>query len=77
LPGKILEACPYGTEMIAIGNLTHTPLIINSGDILFNSKLLSGLLLFPWIVSKSAEERTSAMKEVADDLKNGGTIFGT
>jgi hypothetical protein len=34
-------------------------------------------MMFRWVTSLTDEERTKWFKFVADDLKNGGKIFGT
>jgi len=63
--------------MVCVGNLTHTPIPINSGDILFNSKIVSGLILFKWLTKITPEESHHWKKKVSDDLRDGGKIFGT
>jgi len=57
LPGKIFEKMLSGSEMIVIGNLSHTPLVINSGDMIFTQKVIKGFLMSTWINSISKEEK--------------------
>ena len=68
---------PYGSELVVVGNLTGEKLLINSADILFNDKLVRGFYLFVWFSKTSKEELFKNIKAVADDLRDGGAIFGT
>lgn len=43
--------------MVCIGNLTHTAIPLDTGDIIFNMKIVAGLILNAWILSVPLEER--------------------
>ena len=74
----VFEALPYNGRLVIVANLTHTPIPIDTVDILLNNKSIAPYLCFPWIESISAERRKAAYQEVANDLaKNEGRIFGT
>jgi len=68
---------PHNSEMVIVGNLTYQPLILNSGNILFTGKTVRGLFLFAWMSAITKEEKAEWFKLVADDLRDGGHIFGT
>jgi len=68
---------PHYSEMVIVGNLTYQPLVLNSGNILFTGKTVRGLFLFRWMTEITKEERAQWFKIVADDLRDGGHIFGT
>jgi len=63
--------------MVCVGNLSHSAIPINSGDILFNSKTITGLYLSKWATKITPEELLHWKKKVSDDLRDGGKIFGT
>ena len=59
------------------GNLSEEKLVLDTRPFYRNEKTLQGVVLFFWINSITDEERSKYFKFVADDLKNGGKIFGT
>jgi NADPH:quinone reductase-like Zn-dependent oxidoreductase len=75
--GKVFAKMPNESEMIIYGNLTHAPLVLDSGDVLFNERVLKGFILNKWYYKLSKEDRHYWSKLVTDDLKDGGHIFGS
>ena len=74
----VFQALPYGGRMVVVANLTHTPVLIDTIDILLNNKSIAPYLCFPWLESLTPEKRVAVYKEVADDLgKNEGRVYGT
>ena len=43
----------------------------------FSGKSIRGLAVYSWTLSTPKEEKTKWFKLIADDLKEGGKIFGT
>ena len=77
LPGQIFALMPRGSELVIVSNLTGQSVPINTGDVLFNDKRVSGFFLGRWLTTSSPETVGKAYKEVADDLASGGKIFGS
>jgi len=76
--GKIFEKMVPESEMLIIGNLSHTPLVLNSGDIIFGAKVTRGFILYRWWVKLTEEEKKSWTSVVTEDFKaDGAQIFGT
>lgn len=71
-------AMPPGSTTVILSNLTHTPILIDTGHMLFTGKSISTFLLFQWLNSISAETKQAAYETVARDLgTNQGKIFGS
>lgn len=74
----IFEALPFKSKMVIVANLSHQPVPIDTGHLMFTQKSIQGFTLFSWLLSVSHEERQKAFKTVAEDLgSNNGSIFGT
>ncbi len=57
LAGKMLNAMPPGSEIIVYGGLSGMAVSgINTLDLIFKNKVLSGFNLNDWIAEKSAED---------------------
>lgn len=57
LTGKLLNAMPAGSEVIVYGGLSGMPVSgIETLELIFNNKILSGFNLNDWLAEKSAEE---------------------
>mmetsp|Transcript_35467 Transcript_35467/g.26399 ORF Transcript_35467/g.26399 Transcript_35467/m.26399 type:complete len:138 (-) Transcript_35467:168-581(-) len=52
---KLLGMMPRGSTMIILGNLSRTPLLINSVDMIYNCKKAEGFFLGDWIMSEKKE----------------------
>ncbi len=76
LAGKILEKMPPSSLMYIVGNLTFTPLVLSSGDMIFQAKSALSLYMPNWLKDQGAEAPKLLMR-VSDDLRDGGKIFGT
>jgi len=63
--------------MVVIGSLTGEIIPLASWHLLFADKQIVPLLVFPWVLKMTPEERQAVFKQVTDDLKNGGKIFGS
>jgi len=48
---------PRESLMFVLGNLTHTPVLINSGDLLFSHKFMEGATLYDWIPRNSPDRK--------------------
>eukprot|EP00347_Sterkiella_histriomuscorum_P012077 403369977 len=77
LPGKIFAVMEAGSHLVVVGNLSGETLNLNSGNIIFSNKTVRGFLLTPYLKELTEEERQAAYKRLADDLRDGGKIFGT
>lgn len=77
LAGNILEKMPAKSVMVCYGNLTKTKVTIESQEFHWSDKQVVGLMMFRWVCSLTDDERNKWFKYVADDLKNGGQIFGS
>ncbi|CDW85776.1 zinc-binding dehydrogenase family protein [Stylonychia lemnae] len=75
--GKIFATMPQKSHILVVGNQTGSTLNLNSGDILFNDKTISGFMLHRFLISIPAEERQKILQRVSDDLRDGGKIFGS
>jgi len=75
--GKVFEKMPAESEMLIIGNLSHAPLVLNSGDIIFSAKVTRGFILHRWWAKLSEEDRKSWTNVVTEDFKAGAPVFGT
>ena len=64
--------------MACLGCLSYNPYVtFNMVDLYRNKKEITGIMMYEWIGALTSEERQRIYKRVADDLKNGGKIFGT
>ena len=63
LPTQIFEAMPVTTEYV--GNLTQTPIAVNTAHIMFTQKTIRGLVEFLQLLCMSHEERQAQFKRIA------------
>jgi hypothetical protein len=75
VPGMIFDKMLLKSEMMVIGNLSQTRLVITSAGT--TQKVIKRFLLSKWLPSLTQEERSHWNRRVADDLKDGGGIFGS
>jgi len=66
---------PFKSEMVVYGLLSGPDLVLNSGDILFNHKIVTGFSLWHWKDWFTKEEKAAFIKEVADDYREGKNTF--
>lgn len=77
-PGKILNQLPAKSEMILIGNLAEKDLVISAQNFYFDQKRIRGFFLERFVKDELDENTLHKFyKYIADDLKNGGNLFGT
>ena len=74
LPAKIFEMMPLESDLNIAGNLTLSPVPINTLNVVTMDKTMSSFHLYRWL--KTLKDRTEFDKMVATDLKEGGKIFG-
>lgn len=63
--------------MILVGSLTGQDNTVTLADIAMWQKKVRGLGFNDWLAEQSQEEQERIKKWIADDLLNGGKIFGT
>lgn len=68
---------PTGSELVIVGLLSSRNINLIAGNILYGEKTVRGFTIFKWIASKKGEERRRVHDMVAQDLKNGGKLFGS
>ena len=77
LPGDIFVKMPEKSIMVVYGNLTHQRISFEPGDFHWADKQIVGLMMFRWVCSLTQDERRKWFDYVADDLYNGGKLFGS
>lgn len=76
-PGKVFEILPANSDLILIGNLTHSDLVVKTSNVLFSGKVIRPYLLLHELVKMTQEHKDRHFKIVSDDLRDGGKIFGS
>jgi NADPH:quinone reductase-like Zn-dependent oxidoreductase len=77
LPGDVLSRMPAKSVMVVYGNLTHQRISLAAHTFHWLDQSIISLVMLRWVISLPIEERRRWFKEVADDLADGGKIFGT
>ncbi|CDW72789.1 zinc-binding dehydrogenase family protein [Stylonychia lemnae] len=78
LPGKILDRLPAKSEMILIGNLAEKDLVVPCSNFYYDSKKIRGFFFDRYLREELDDETEHKFFHIiAQDLKNGGMIFGT
>ncbi len=76
--GKCLSCIEDGGVVYHYGNLTGTaPTAINTGDLIFKGKTLTGFWLGPWIKTKKPQEVYEVLKTIKNDFENEEGVFST
>jgi hypothetical protein len=60
-----------------VGSFTFEPVPANPADLIFNEKSIEGHFIFGWLQRQSQEELAKHVKEIHDDIKAGGKIYGS
>jgi hypothetical protein len=78
MPGRILDRLPIKSDMIIIGNLAEQDLKLSCSNFYFDSKRIRGFFLLRFLREELDDDtRHKFFHFIAEDLKNGGKIFGT
>lgn len=78
LPGRILQCLPQCSQMLVLGSLSQKNLVLPANCFYFQSKNIRGFFLERFMREElSQQEYKDFCRIIADDLKNGGKIFGT
>eukprot|EP00347_Sterkiella_histriomuscorum_P006880 403351084 len=78
LPGRILDKLPAKAEMIILGNLAEKELTIPCSSFFLDSKKIRGFFLERYLKEDLDEDTQHKFFHcIADDLKKGGSLFGT
>ena len=77
LAGDIFKLMPAKSIMVVYGNLTKQKTTFEPQEFHWADKQIVGLMMFRWVSSLPLEERRKWFDYVADDLYNGGKIFGS
>lgn len=76
LPAQILQKMPRYSKMVSIGNLTRSPVPLNTDDLRWAAKSVLGFAVFNWLEEISPEEKLKWLKYIGADIDNGAPIFG-
>lgn len=77
VPAKIFELLPYNSLLVAVGNLSHQNVPLNTGNFIALNKSVSGFYLPRWLPTLTDEERLKYHELVSNDLRDGAKIFGS
>ncbi|CDW86811.1 zinc-binding dehydrogenase family protein [Stylonychia lemnae] len=77
LIGQIFTTMPQSSHLLTVGNQSGETMNLNSGDILFKDKTVSGFMLNRFLQSISLDDRRELMQRISNDLRDGGKIFGS
>ncbi len=77
LAGDLFRLMPAKSIMVVYGNLTKQKTTFEPQEFHWADKQIVGLMMFRWVSSMEYPERRKWFDFVADDLANGGHIFGS
>lgn len=77
ITAKIFKMMPQKSEVAVIGCLSGQSIPFDSSDLIFNSKVIRGHILHDWLTKVSDADKQMYLKEVSDDLKTGGKLYGS
>ncbi|CDW75003.1 zinc-binding dehydrogenase family protein [Stylonychia lemnae] len=77
LPGEIFKRMAAKSFMVVYGNLSKQKVAFEPTEFHWSDKQIVGLMMFRWVSSLPLDERRKWFDYVAEDLYNGGKIFGS
>ncbi|CAI2374170.1 unnamed protein product [Moneuplotes crassus] len=77
-PQKVLHLMPSGSTMYVYGALSLSPTVnISGGDLIFKNQTISNFWIPTWIKNTKKDVLMKWMRDIVQDVMEGGTIFGT